>query len=237
MQPLIRPIFIVMGKFIDLTGRRFGSLIIIERGENNKFKNATWICLCDCGSISTPTGSQLIQGKTRSCGCLKSIVRTKMNITHGDSIGKPTPEYRAWLSIKERCLNDKSKSFKDYGGRGIKIFDGWVNDFNSFIGYIGRRPSPKHSVDRYPDNNGHYEPGNIRWATQKQQCNNQRKNVFITHCGVTMILMDWAKHFNVAHAAIQYHLKKGRTIEQIVRHYEYKKLNNLSILKWKSFSH
>ncbi len=84
-------------------------------------------------------------------------------------------EYPIWAAIKDRCLNPNNQSYKYYGGRGIKIFIDWENSFESFFNYIGKRPSPKHSIDRI-DVNGNYEPGNVRWATIKQQANNKRNS-------------------------------------------------------------
>lgn len=84
------------------------------------------------------------------------------------------PEYRAWVSMKNRCFNRNNPSYAEYGGRGISIHPEWVNDFVAFFEHIGPRPSPEHSLDRYPDNDGNYEPGNVRWATKKQQSENRR---------------------------------------------------------------
>ena len=85
-----------------------------------------------------------------------------------------TPEYRAWSLMKDRCLNPKSSNYPDYGGRGIKVYEPWVADFMAFYNYVGPKPTPWHSLDRYPDNSGNYEPGNVRWATKLQQTQNRR---------------------------------------------------------------
>lgn len=86
---------------------------------------------------------------------------------------RPSPEQYAWSHMKQRCFNPNNKRYKDYGGRGIKVCDEWVNDFKSFYNYIGERPSSNHSLDRI-DNNGNYEPGNVRWSTYEEQNNNRR---------------------------------------------------------------
>jgi hypothetical protein len=86
----------------------------------------------------------------------------------------------------QRCCNQLNPAHRDYGGRGISIYALWRADFAEFLAYVGRRPSPLHSIDRYPDNNGNYEPGNVRWATRTQQNRNSRRNHLLTVDGVTM---------------------------------------------------
>lgn len=112
-------------------------------------------------------------------------------LKHGGTLGgKPTPEYRIWAAIRARCLNPNMPGYKHYGGRGIKICQQW-NEFENFLADMGPRPSSRHSIDRYPDNNGHYEPGNCRWATQTQQSRNTRANRLITFRGETHCVREW----------------------------------------------
>jgi len=85
------------------------------------------------------------------------------------------PEYSAWSNMINRCINPDCKEYKYYGGRGITVYTGWMNNPQSFINYIGPRPSAQHSIDRYPNNDGNYEPGNVRWATKKEQIDNRRR--------------------------------------------------------------
>ena len=99
---------------------------------------------------------------------------SRYGLTHGENRrGKRTPEYISWTNLVQRCTNPKNVSFNNYGGRGITVCERWLK-FENFLADMGRRPSAKHSLDRYPDNDGNYEPSNCRWATAKQQAHNSR---------------------------------------------------------------
>jgi hypothetical protein len=99
------------------------------------------------------------------------MVNWDVHFKHGLS---QTPEYKCWQQIKARCLNPSHKAYPDYGGRGVALFAGWINDFQAFLAHVGHRPSDDHSLDRYPNHDGNYEPGNVRWATTVEQNNNRR---------------------------------------------------------------
>jgi len=219
--------FYIMAKFIDLTGKRFEKLLVIERLPNTEKGRAVWFCMCDCGNMKKVSSRNLKQGYVRSCGCLFNIGGT----THGLSTSK-CPEYEAWRSMKRRCAENNKKSYNDYFARGIKVCDEWYNDFMAFYKYMGKRPSDNHSLDRI-DNNGNYEVGNVRWATTKTQSRNKRANISFMYNEENTILKDMATELCISAGSIMFHLKKGRTIEQIVAHYKYKKDNNLTYLKWR----
>ena len=100
----------------------------------------------------------------------------KQQIHKAKKLSIEPAEYRAWANMKQRCNNPKDKDYKDYGGRGIKVCDRWLHNFENFLADMGKRPSPQHSIDRYPNNDGNYEPSNCRWATQIEQAQNRRKS-------------------------------------------------------------
>lgn len=210
-------------KHIDLTGQIFNKLTVIKRVPNDKYGGATWLCHCICGNYKPVPAGNLKRGHIKSCGC-------GMNKTHGHS--GATPEYRIWQSIKYRCNVPTSKDYKNYGGRGIVICKEWEHDFVSFYNYVGKRPSKIHSIDRYPNKNGNYEPGNVRWATPRQQAQNVRNNVVLTHDGKTMVLMEWARTLGIGQDNIRYHLGQGRTLTQIVNFYELKASTGTIWMKW-----
>jgi len=109
---------------------------------------------------------------------------------HARAASGPSPEYKAWASMINRCTCPKRKDYKHYGGRGIGVCRRWA-DFRSFLGDIGLRPSPQHSLDRI-NNDGNYEPGNVRWATRSEQHRNMRGNRYIEFNGVRLTITDWS---------------------------------------------
>lgn len=170
-------------QFVDRTGLTYGRLLVLYFAGRSKSRRALWVCRCSCGTEAVFDAHSIANGNTRSCGCLNNELRVErgrtQNVTHGNSRkGRRTREYISWASMKDRCLNERFREWKYWGGRGITIHLEWVVSFETFLRDMGPRPEGT-SLDRI-NNEGNYEPGNCRWATPKEQVANQRKNEF---CG------------------------------------------------------
>lgn len=167
-----------------MIGERFGRLIIIaEAAPYIKPKSGKpvrqFLCLCDCGVKKIIVGSSLTRGLTKSCGCFRDEQIRSANTTHGETRFYPqvSTEYKIWAGMKQRCSDPTLPGYKNYGGRGIKVCERWINSFENFLTDMGRRPAPHLTLDRYPNNDGDYEPGNCRWATRSEQLYNSRRSL------------------------------------------------------------
>lgn len=188
-----------MGKFIDLTGKRFGRLFVIERGENDKQNKPMWKCQCDCGQHVTVRGAALSQGHTVSCGC---YCREK-HTTHG---GFGSRLYEIWGSMHHRCSRETHYAYKDYGGRGIVVCDEW-KDFAKFRewaienGYDETAPKWECTLDR-KDVDGNYEPSNCRWVDMKAQGRNKRNNRLLEYNGEQHTLSEWSEILGIGYQTL-----------------------------------
>ena len=157
-----------MSARIEMDGMVIGRLTVLQRAENDARGRAQWLCQCSCGETKIICGVHLRRKAILSCGCLRDEKIATVRRTHGLA---RTPEYNVFPGMIDRCENHKNKRYGRYGGRGIKICIGWRNSFATFIADMGKRPSPKHTIERL-DNDGDYEPGNCVWATRKQNGRN-----------------------------------------------------------------
>lgn len=189
-------------RLINLQHRRFGRLLVSARApREGAAGNARWLCVCDCGNTTISTGSNLTSGDISSCGCLKSDSTRQRMTRHG---GATSPEYKIWKGMIGRCHNKNRKSYAEYGGAGIIVCEQWRSSFSAFISYMGSRPSPGHSIDRYPNMQGNYEPGNCRWATIAEQAENQQDGISLILDGELMSLPAAAKRLGISYFAARW---------------------------------
>ena len=154
---------------IDMMGVRVGRLTVVGRAAGRR-TGTTWLARCECGNEVEVLGANLRNGNSKSCGCLRSDKAKLTNLKHGRA---HTLAYKRWESIKQRTSNSKNPSYRNYGGRGISMFPEWFGSFDAFLAGVGECPGSEFSLDRI-DNDGNYEPGNVRWATRSQQMLNRR---------------------------------------------------------------
>lgn len=181
-----------MGKFIDLTGKRFNRLLVIKKHENKQGKEILWVCKCNCGKETLVMGSNLKRGTTKSCGCLRKDY-PKLHFTK--QIKKDNERvYSIWECMKARCNNKNRPNYKDYGGRGIKLYYKWET-FEGFWEDMHKGYSDKLTIERI-NVNGNYEPSNCKWATYIEQANNRRNSRLITYNGETDTLPNLCRKYN-----------------------------------------
>lgn len=197
-------------------GERFGYWEVL-RIADPKGGARRVLCVCFCGNESMVALRDLYNGKStrcRQCGNNSSAQRGV--IKHGAMVGNnPTPEYRAWKGMRERCTKPRHPSFAHYGGRGIKVCEEWLGPggFERFLAHVGQRPSPGHSIDRInPD--GNYEPENVRWATIDVQNRNKGDTRMMTLDGRTQCLSDWARERGLRVDTVHARLRRGWTPER-----------------------
>lgn len=195
-----------------IPGSRFGRFTVlrelpVRRFPSGKTKRMVE-CKCDCGATCSVQLGNLRSGSSISCGCYAADLARKAKYKIG---GRSTPGYNSWIHMRKRCLDPESCRYAWYGARGITVCARWLGPrgFENFISDVGPRPSSKHSIDRYPNKNGNYEPGNVRWATHTQQMRNTRRSVEVTCDGVTRTVPEWAEITGIPANRIRSRLAMG----------------------------
>lgn len=205
-------------RFIDLTGQRFGHLVVLSRGPNNKTNHVMWHCKCDCGK-ETLVYSGDLRAKVRSCGCVAAEINRARLTKHGALLYKRQKQtntlYSKWQSMKGRCYNKTNEKYKNYGGRGITVCDEWKNDFSCFREWaIKNGYAPNLSIERI-DVNKNYCPSNCKWIPLCEQACNKTNTIYVTINGRKLTLAKLAKELNISYTTLYYRyvIKERRKID------------------------
>lgn len=202
-----------MPSAVDVTGKRYGRLVVIGPFRVVK-KKRQWLCRCDCGVEKYVALFSLRCGRTISCGCRLREINSNGQATHGHTRGgKFSPEYRTWTAILQRCLSERNVSYPEYGGRGITVCERWRRSFESFLEDMGPKPFGM-QIDRI-DTNGHYEPGNCRWVSPRENNLNRRNIRWIDFDGRRQTMSDWAAEVGISAGAMSHRIARSDwTLEQ-----------------------
>ncbi len=193
----------------NITGQRFGRLIVLSLSGMSKHSKALWLCECECGNKKVLVAGDLQSGRSKSCGCLRSQMMREKERSRLTSYNKR--EYKAWQHMISRCTDPKDPGFKNYGGRGIMVCERWLKSFQAFLDDMGKCP-PGLMLDRV-NNDGNYEPSNCRWTTRKVQNNNKRNTAFVTLNGVTKPITEWSESVGIPAQTIWWRTTAGWTPE------------------------
>lgn len=191
-------------------GEVYGRLTTIRRMGAAASGAQLWLCRCKCGTEKVVQVGNLRNGDTKSCGCYTRELTARLFTTHGMS---GSAEYKTWICMKDRCTRPNNKDYRDYGGRGITVCERWIHSFENFLADMGNKPSKHHSIDRI-DNDKGYEPGNCRWATQREQHNNRRSNVILEFNGIRNTVVGWTRALGFGEWTIYTRLKRGWPVDK-----------------------
>jgi hypothetical protein len=198
---------------IVVPGTRFNRLELLSEVASLRRPSGTVVrrvlCRCDCGNKTTLDLGAFHNEHTGSCGCLQKEAASRNgqdSRTHGLS---QSQTYRIWNAMKQRCSNPNDSYYHLYGARGVTVCQRWRDSFQAFVEDMGEKPSREYSIDRYPDQNGPYAPGNCRWATMKEQQRNRRNNVMLTIGDTTLCVAEWAEQQGIRVGMVRDRLRSG----------------------------
>ena len=220
-----------MAEFVDISGQEFGRLFTVGyagtmRSKSGRSLGPSYVCICSCGKQLIVRGASLLNGNSKSCGCMRTETLKRMGKESIQKIlanpkwrghhvhdGRRTELYSHWCAMKARCNNKNSANWHSYGGRGIKVCDEWQT-FPAFRDWaMANGYKDGLTIDRI-DNDKGYEPSNCRWVTMKQQSRNTSRNLYFTIDGVRKSFSEWCEEYNVPSRAIYQRLKRGWEIEE-----------------------
>ena len=199
-------------KVENLQGNRYGRLIVTEFLGQTPRGVPVWRAFCDCGRVTVVRSQELKRGDTKSCGCFRSEAVAKRNRESADPwMREHSSEHSSFLAARARCVNARDKDYPRYGGAGVTFHGPWLKDFRAFVEHVGRRPKGT-TLDRKDSRRG-YEPGNVRWATPRQQAENRKSTVWLDLGDKKVSMADAARHFQVDPAAIKQRISKKGTLD------------------------
>lgn len=200
-----------MGNKRDLSGLRFGHLIVIRENGRSSQSNVKWLCKCDCGNEVSVNSSYLITKHTSSCGCFKKECSTNRFTTHGQT---GTHLYKIWASMIQRCHDRKSKSFKSYGEKGVSVCNEW-REFEGFYSWaINNGYKETLSIDRI-DCEGNYSPNNCQWIPLSLNREKHRDSIMLNYQGEERPLKTWCDKLNLPTQTVRrYYRKNGKELTE-----------------------
>lgn len=190
-------------RLLNLAGQTFTRWTVLGYAGRSKGIHR-WYCQCVCGNVKITPSGRLRNGNSKSCGCITR--------KHGQY---QTPEYHSWENMRQRCNNPRATEYFRCGARGVTVCKQW-DSFEVFLADMGPKPTPQHTLDRYPNQRGNYEPSNVRWATKKEQANNMTTNVLLTFKGKTRSPSEWATALGIDKHLIYHRHWRGLPIEQVL---------------------
>lgn len=198
-----------------MEGEVFGRLTVISRASRPrhvKTKRPFWLCKCVCGAEKVVVGDALRSGNTSSCGCAVNRSRRQGDRPHVLHRRSYARAYDVWRSMVKRCCDPKDASYDNYGGRGIRVCDRWLEGVQNFIEDMGEHPEGT-TIERIKNDDG-YHPYNCRWASKGEQRLNTRRSKFITFGGKTQNVEIWNKELGFSRSVIQARLHRGWSVEK-----------------------
>ena len=201
-------------RYHDLTGQVFSRLTVLSY-EGKRNHDSLWLCRCSCGKEKTIRYSGLVRGKSTSCGCYRREVHAKRRERpEGHQRTQSNPLWRIWSSMKTRCYNHRNPSYRNYGMKGIKMCQRWLDSFDAFVDDMGPRPEGA-SIDRI-DVNGDCTPENCHWASRFVQAANTRRVLKFDWKGENLCLTEICRRENVSYHSVYFTWRKYDSLESCI---------------------